>query len=314
MFFLILYVYHLQESMERIELSTSLNLSRIVQGHWTLSDWGLGAGEILSHIEQNIDLGVTTFDHADIYGDYTCEELFGNALRLKPELRNKIEIITKTGIKLLSDKYPERKIKSYDYSESHIIGSVESSLKKLGTDRIDLLLLHRPSPLINPEEVAVAFSKLKKDGKVLSFGVSNFTPSQFKMLNSYIDDNLVTNQVEISPAHLEHFDNGNMDFFLHKRICPMAWSPVARGGIFNPSNAKERRINEELNKIADELLVNAPDKIAYAWLLKHPSMIIPVVGTRKIQRLKNAIEALNIDMSTEQWLRIYNASTGVELP
>ena len=300
--------------MNNIKLSESLQVSPIIHGHWRLFDWGLSLQEILTLTQKTIELGVTTFDHADIYGNYECEELFGNVLNLKKGHRKDIQIITKCGIKLLSDKYPHRNFKTYDYSYSHIINSVENSLKNLNTDYIDLLLLHRPSPFFDPNEVSKAFSQLKKSGKVLNFGVSNFNPEQFDMLNSYCEDKLVTNQVEISPLCLEHFENGNINHFLKERIVPMAWSPLAQGKVFSPSNDQENRVNNCMLQIADELGVNSLDKVAYSWLLSHPTSIIPIVGSGKIERIKNAVDSLNIKMSTEQWLRIYNASSGVELP
>ncbi|HQB79099.1 MAG TPA: aldo/keto reductase, partial [Tenuifilaceae bacterium] len=160
--------------MVRIALASNLSISRVVHGHWRLSDWNLTPQQLLSLVQGAMEIGVTTFDHADIYGGYTCEQLFGNALALKPELRPQLQIVTKCGIKLMSPKYPERTVKHYDYSYAHIVDSVNASLKNFGTSYIDLLLLHRPAPFINPEEVAKAFSVLGQSGKVLQFGVSNF--------------------------------------------------------------------------------------------------------------------------------------------
>lgn len=300
--------------MKKISLAENLEISKIVHGHWRLNDWNLSNQELLSLIEHTIELGITTFDHADIYGDYSCEELFGNALRLNRKLRKNIQIITKCGIKPKSKKHPELKIKYYDYSFDHIVNSVNSSLNNFGTDYIDLLLLHRPAPFFNPEEVAKAFSYLKESGKVLQFGVSNFNSLQFEMLNSYLDTKLVTNQVEISPYYLDNFENGNIDYFLKEKIKPMAWSPLAGGKINNPSDEKGQRLYKVLSEIAEELNVDNIDQIVYSWLLNHPAQIIPVIGTGKIERIKNAIEALNIKLSLEQWYRIYNTSTGNELP
>ena len=181
----------------RIKLNDALEISRIVSGVWRLAEWKLSDQELVTLIKQSIELGVTTFDHADIYGNYECEKLFGRALALEKDLKNKIEIVTKCGIVLASDKYPERKLKVYDYSFNHIVGSVERSLVNLGVDHIDMLLLHRPAPFFDPEEVARAFNHLQKQGKVRHFGVSNFTPMQFDMLNTVADQKLVTNQVEI---------------------------------------------------------------------------------------------------------------------
>ncbi len=300
--------------MDKIKLTDNLEVSRLVHGHWRLADWKLSNKELLKFTQQVIDLGITTFDHADIYGDYSCERIFGEALKLKKELRKDIQLITKCGIKLISNQFPTRKIKYYDYSYNYIVSSVENSLKNFGTDYIDLLLLHRPAPYFNPEEVAKAFAHLKKEGKVLHLGVSNFNVQQYEMLNTYVEGKLVTNQVEISPFCLEHFENGNMDYFLKERIKPMAWSPLAGGEVFKPTDVKGIRIVNALLEVAFELNVDSIDKIMYSWLLKHPSKIIPVIGSGKIERIKQGIAALDIDMSLEQWYKIYNAATGVELP
>jgi predicted oxidoreductase len=279
-----------------------------------LANWKLSDQELLKLTEQAFELGITTFDHADIYGDYRCEKLFGDALKLRKGIRKDIKIITKCGIKLITDKFPARKLKYYDYSFNHIVSSVDNSLKNFGTDYIDLLLLHRPAPFFNPEEVASAFSSLKKSGKVIHFGVSNFNPMQFEMLNACTDENLVTNQVEISPYCLEHFENGNIDYFLKEKIKPMAWSPLAKGKLINPRDEKGQRIHDKLLEVAGELNVPTIEKIIYSWLLNHPTSIIPIVGTSKIERIKHAVEAVNIDMSLEQWYKIYTASTGKEVP
>lgn len=205
-------------------------------------------------------------------------------------------------------------MKIYNYSYEHIVSSVENSLKNLKTDYLDLLLLHRPSPFFDPEEVAKAFDHLKESGKVKYFGVSNFNITQFEMLQKYLSVELMTNQVEISPYCLEHFENGNMDYFIREKIRPMAWSPLAGGQLFNPNNPKAERVRNVLIKIAAELDTNSIDIVAYAWLLKHPVNIIPIIGSGKIERINSAVEALNIEMSLEQWFYIYNAAKGEELP
>jgi predicted oxidoreductase len=213
--------------MQKIKLNEDLELSRIVHGLMRLSEWGFSKKERLNLIESIMDLGITSFDHADIYGDYRCEELFGEALALKPEIRNDIQLITKCGIKMISKNRPEHKLKHYDTNKEHIISSVENSLKNLETDYIDLLLIHRPDPLMNPDQVAEAFKFLKAQGKVLNFGVSNFEPAEFEMLSSRLDFPLVTNQIEVSVMALENFDNGSIDKCLEKNIVPMALSPLA---------------------------------------------------------------------------------------
>jgi predicted oxidoreductase len=300
--------------MNKISLTNNFGLSRIVHGQMRMGDWKMSINELSAFMEELVELGVTSFDHADIYGNYTCEALLGEVLSLNKGLRNKIEIITKCGIKLVSDKFPERKIKYFDYSFEHIITSVNNSLKNLRTDHIDLLLLHRPAPFFDPEVAARAFSLLKSEGKVLHFGVSNFTSDQYEMLNKYTEEKLVTNQVEISPYCLEHFENGNIDFFLKDNIKPMAWSPLAGGKLLSPYDEKGPRVLRALMQVSEELNINNVDKVIYAWLLKPPVTIMPVVGSGRIERLKYAVDALEIDMTLEQWYTIYIASLGKELP
>ena len=297
----------------RIALNDNLSLSRIVHGYWRLRDWNLSDDQLLKLIEQVLELGITSFDHADIYGNHTCEAYFGRALAVKPELREKMELISKCGIKMATNYNPELDIKIYDYSTEYIIKQAETSLKNLGTDRLDLLLLHRPAPFFNPEEVAKAFDQLKSSGKVLNFGVSNFSPAQFDTLQSYLDMPLATNQVEISVSCLEHFENENTEYFLKHKIKPMAWSPLAGGAIFNPKTEKDQRLTAVLKSIAGELNTDI-DQVMYAWLLKHPTGIMPIVGSQHINRIKSAVDALEIELSLEQWYKIYIASKGEDLP
>lgn len=298
----------------RINLTDHFSLSRIIHGQMRMNDWNMGNRQLLDLFKQLLNLGITTFDHADIYGNYTCEARLGEVMSLEKGLRNKLEIVTKCGIKLVSDKYPDRKVKYYDYSYDHIITSVNNSLKNFRTDRIDLLLLHRPAPFFDPEMAAKAFAGLKRDGKVLHFGVSNFTPLQFETLNSFTEEKLVTNQVEISPYCLEHFENGNIDFFLKEKIKPMAWSPVAGGRLLNPHDDKGPRIMRVLREVAGELGVSPVDKVIYAWMLMHPVQMMPIVGTGKLERIRYAVEALNLQLSLEQWYKIFIAVRGKELP
>ena len=196
--------------MEQLTFSPTLRVSRFALGFWRLNEWKMSPQELLYFIESVLDTGITTFDHADIYGDYSCETLFGEALKRNPALRHKMQLVTKCGIKLPSEKFPGRKINFYDTSYDHILQSVHRSLKNLQTDHLDLLLIHRPDPLMDPAETARAFEELHKAGTVLHFGVSNFLPSDTEMLQAYLNFPLVTNQVEISPLHLDHFENGNM--------------------------------------------------------------------------------------------------------
>lgn len=296
--------------MDRIRLCEEVEVSRIVHGQWRLNKWGLDKQGILSEIEQCLALGVTTFDHADIYGDYTCESLFGAALAMKPELRAKIRIVTKCGIKLLSKNRPEHALKYYDTGKEHIVRSVERSLVNFHTDHIDLLLIHRPDPLMDPAEVAEAFLCLKREGKVLSFGVSNFKASQVNMLSAYLEFPLVTNQIEISPLYLEHFGNGVIDQCLERRIPPMAWSPLAGGKILTAEDEKPTRLRQTLEKIQEEIGAASMGQVVYAWLLSHPSKIIPIVGSHEISRIKEAVDALQFKLTRQQWFEIWQSATG----
>ncbi|WP_088042160.1 aldo/keto reductase family oxidoreductase [Bacillus sp. EAC] len=300
--------------MKRIQLAEDLEFSQIIHGLWRLSEWNMTTKQLVTFIEECIELGITTFDHADIYGGYTCEEIFGKALAFKPELREKIQIVTKCGIKLKSAKFPELKMNHYDTSKEHILMSVNNSLKNLQTDYIDLLLIHRPNPFMDPKEVAEAFNQLQSEGKVRHFGVSNFLPSQFNMLQEHLNTPLVTNQIEVSPMQLEHFEKGTVDLLLEKGIAPMIWSPLAGGQIFTSQTDKAESIRTMLGEIAAEIGANSIDEVMYSWILAHPANMMPIVGSGKIERVRTAVESSRLSMTAEQWLRIYVAGMGHSLP
>lgn len=300
--------------MDRIQLASDLSFSRIIHGLWRLADWNYTDEETLSLIEQCLEFGISTFDHADIYGDYLCEELFGKALALKPELREQIELVTKCGIVLESSNRPEHKSHHYNTSKQHIITSLEQSLKNFQTDYIDTLLIHRPDPFMNPEEVAEAFTILKDSGKVRYFGVSNFKQHQYTMLQSYLDFKLVTNQIEISAYQLENIDDGTLNFCLERRIAPMAWSPLAGGEIFTGTDEKAIRLRSTLTRIAEEINAGGLDEVLYAWVLNHPANIMPIVGTGKKERINSAVSALEHKLTLDQWFEILHSSMGHEVP
>lgn len=300
--------------MNKVQLSENLILSKIVHGWWRAESWGNTPSENLALIEKCIELGITSFDHADIYGGGICEELFGQALSLKPELREKIQIITKCGIRFIHPNMPKNDGHYYDTSYEHIIYAVDKSLKGLKTDYIDLLLIHRPDMFMNPLEVKKAFEELKLSGKVRNFGVSNFTPSQFEMLQSYLDFPLVTNQLELSVACYDNFENGAIENALKHRINPMAWSPLDGGKLFNQNNEKYTRLKTALEEVKNEISANNISEIAYAWLLSHPSGILPVAGTKEINRLNDALNALHIKLTKKQWFKILDANRGYEVP
>ncbi|WP_017727617.1 aldo/keto reductase [Halalkalibacterium ligniniphilum] len=296
--------------MKRIQLTEELSFSQMIHGLWRLMDWNLTKEELLFLIEQIMDFDITTFDHADIYGSYQCEERFGEAISLKPSLRAKMEIVTKCDIKLVSNRRPEHRLKHYDTSKQHIIQSVERSLKNFRTDYIDVLLLHRPDPLMDPAEVAEVFSQLKREGKVRAFGVSNFLPSQVDMLSAYLQEPLVTNQIELSVIELKHFHDGTIDKCLEKRMPPMAWSPLTGGRIFKEECEQAKRLNKTLAKIAEELNTRSIDSILYAWLLHHPVRVMPIIGSGKLERIQKAVEATEISLTREQWFEIWISSLG----
>lgn len=299
--------------MKQVKLSEEVSISNIVHGIWRLTEWRMSDQEIIKLVEDCYDLGIDTFDHADIYGDYMCEELFGNALSQAPELNRNIKVVSKCGIKLLSQNRPDHYIKHYDTSFEHIVWSAENSLKKLRRDNLDVLLIHRPDPFINLEEVAKAFSLLKEQGKVKEFGVSNFLPSQFDALQSYLDFPLVTNQIEISVAALHEFDNGTIDHCQQHQIHPMAWSPLAGGAIFSAETHRYLTIRNVLHKISKQLDAST-DQVLYAWLLAHPVGIIPIVGSGKLERIKKAVSSQEIKLSRQQWFELWVASKGENVP
>lgn len=300
--------------MERIQLTDDLSFSRIVHGLWRLADWNQPKERTFALIEHCLEKGITTFDHADIYGSYMCEQLFGEALALKPELRAKMEIVTKCGIVLESPNRPQHRSHHYNTSKEHILQSVNQSLENLQTDYIDVLLIHRPDPFMDPVQVAEAFTQLKEEGKVRYFGVSNFKHHQYNMLQSYLDFPLVTNQIELSAYNLENFEDGTLNLCLEKRIAPMAWSPLAGGDIFSADNEKAARLRKTLEKVAGEIGAPGIDAVLYAWLLNHPANIIPIVGSGKTDRIDAAVHALQYKLTLDQWFEILHSSMGHDVP
>ena len=293
--------------MKKISLAENGSLiSPIVAGVMKWGKWGaaLDVTQMANLISGSVELGVTTFDHADIYGGYTTEEEFGNAFIETRIPRESVQLITKCGIKYRCDQRPNYKIKSYDHSAAHIKNSVENSLKNLNTDYIDLLLIHRPGPLMDPVEIAECIHELKQSGKIHFFGVSNFTPSQMSLFRREIE--ISTNQIEVSLKHLNPFTDGTLDYCFEHKIRPMAWSPLGGGKWMSENAAKFSEIANELNTTLDIL--------CYAFLLHHPARIIPVIGTSKLDRIRLAIKALELKLSDEQWYELYTYSSGENLP
>ncbi|EKO3916291.1 aldo/keto reductase family oxidoreductase [Vibrio fluvialis] len=288
--------------------------SELVQGYWRLGEWGMTAQERLTFLKQHLELGITTVDHADIYGNYECEQLFGEALALEPSLREQLQIVTKCDIKLCSAKFPERKINHYDTSAAHIYQSVNNSLERLHVNEIDVLLIHRPDVLMDADEVAEAFTELHKVGKVKHFGVSNFSPAQFELLQSRLGKPLVTNQVEINPLNFDVAHDGTLDQMQMLRTRPMAWSCLGGGAIFNGDSEQAQRVRAVLEELLEELGAESIDQVIYAWVRALPSKPLPIIGSGKIERVQAAVEALDLTLSREQWYRVWVASKGHGVP
>tara|TARA_B100000945_G_scaffold315420_1_gene314575 strand:- start:4103 stop:4936 length:834 start_codon:yes stop_codon:yes gene_type:complete len=272
--------------------------------------WGKNLSEILMTelIEKSVSLGINTFDHADIYGGYTTEKSFGNALSLSKIDRESIFLISKCGIQYPSDKRP-LKVKYYDYSKGHIRFSVENSLKNLKTDYLDILLLHRPSPLMNPKEISEEIDKLKEEGKIKSFGVSNFTNSQIKFISK--ETKVLWNQIEFSLTNNHPMIDGTLDYLQENNIGVMAWSPL--GSFFKEKNEKQKRITILFNELSEKYNCTH-DQLLLAWILKHPANIYPVLGSTNPNRLKLAVNAIKINLEIDDWFLILKASDGKKIP
>jgi predicted oxidoreductase len=284
-------------------------LSSIVAGAWRMNDWNWSAAQRLRWVEQCLELGVTSFDHADIYGGYTVEALFGQALALAPRLREHMQLVGKCGIALVGPARPQHRIKHYDTSAAHLMASVENSLRALHTDRLDLLLIHRPDPLMDADEVARCIEALRASGKVLHFGVSNFTPGQFELLASRTP--LATNQIELHPLHLAPLTDGTLDQLQRLRVRPMVWSPLSGGALLTGGDERSRRVQAALAELAQRHGAT-PAGIAFAWLLRHPSRPLPVAGSRRIEALQEAVAALTIRLDAQEWTQIWQSATGHE--
>jgi len=280
------------------------SFSRIIAGAWRWHEVSSDVVERLIHT--SLDEGITTFDHADIYGDHGNEEIFGNALRKNPSLRSRMELVTKCGIKFPSAKRPKSWTKHYDTSKEHIVRSAENSLKMLNSDHLDLLLIHRPDPLLNPVEVAEAFAQLRQQGKILHVGVSNFTSAQFEMLQKFLPFPLVTNQIEISLSTTAPLFDGTLDVLMKHEVSPMAWSPLGGGKLISNNRGSLFSKAAEYNATETHL--------SLAWLLKHPSRIFPVIGTTKPERIMESAMAININLDRQDWFEMLKQVRGFDVP
>ncbi len=276
----------------------------------TWGSWGkqLSEHDMILLMHHCIENQITTFDHADIYGAYTTEGDFGNALAKSGITRSEIQLISKCGIQYVCENR-NNTIKHYDYAKDYIEWSVNQSLKHLKTDYLDLLLLHRPSPLMHPQEIAEAIIPLKKAGKIKAFGLSNFTPLQTDTIHSEVP--VSANQIQVALTHFDAMLNGSLDHMMLNGITPMAWNPL--GSLFKDENEQTTRIKQLLPELTEKYQATE-DQLLLAWLLKHPSGIHPVIGTTNKDRITNAVKALNITLSLEDWFRLLTASQGHKVP
>ena len=289
---------------------SKIPFSKIIAGTMTWGIWGKNCSteQMITLMNSCLESGITAFDHADIYGGYTTEKDFGKAFSESKIDRKDIQLISKCGIQMISENR-NNTIKHYSYSKDYIIASAEQSLKHLQTDYLDLLLLHRPSPLMQADEIAEAVEKLKIDGKILDFGVSNFTPSQCDLIETKIKINY--NQIEFSITKLEPMLDGSLDHIQTNRITPMCWSPL--GTVFRKDDEQSQRILKVADELASKYEVSN-DIILLSWILKHPAGILPVCGTADKNRLSKLMQATTFEMELEDWFSLWTASTGKDVP
>jgi predicted oxidoreductase len=299
-----------KNAMTRVKLQKGLSLSRIVYGMWRIGDdANTSPKHVQAKIEACLSQGITTLDQADIYGGYTAEAILGQCFKQAPKLRNKVEIVTKCGIVAPAGRYADAKVKHYDTSAKHIEKSIDHSLREMNIDEIDLLLIHRPDPMMNHLETGKALDKAVKSGKVRAVGVSNFLPHDLTLLQSAMKTRLVTNQIELSLIAHQGFTNGEVAFLQEQGLAPMAWSPLGGGSLFA---AKHRKLKEKLDAIGKESGVDA-SAVATAWLLAHPANILPVMGTNNLDRINRISDALSVSMDRQTWFELYTIALGREV-
>lgn len=297
--------------MERIDLTPDITLSRLVYGMWRIGDdKDTSPAHVQAKIEACLAQGITTMDQADIYGGYTAEAVLGAALKASPGLRDKIEIVTKCDILVGAGRHSAVRVKHYDTSAAHINASVEASLRDLATDHIDLLLIHRPDPLMDPDETGPALDALIDSGKVRAVGVSNFRPWDYSLLQSSMENTLVANQIEMSLIAPQAFTNGDLAFLQERMIAVMAWSPLGGGALFDGSRPA---LMAALARIGKDQGVDA-SAVAIAWLLRHPARILPVLGTNSLPRIAAIGEAAKVVLDRQTWFELYSLAIGKEVP
>ena len=296
--------------MIRVKLNEQFSLSRMAYGMWRLGDdEDTSPARVQAKVDACLAQGITTMDQADIYGGYMAEEILGNALK-GTGLRSEIEIVTKCDIVAPAGRHAQARVKYYDTSRQHITQSVEDSLRLMGIEQIDLLLIHRPDPIMDHHETGTTLDDLVASGKVSNIGVSNFRPWDMDLLQSAMKTRLVTNQIEISVIANDAFTNGDLAYLQRHDIKPMAWSPLAGGALFTDANASLIAI---MRRLGDKQGGDT-SAVALAWLMAHPANIIPVVGTNNLDRLRALSTAFDVELGREDWFEIYTAALGHEVP
>ena len=282
------------------------NLSPIVAGvmNWGVWDKNLNTKEMENMINVCLENKITTFDHADIYGDYTTEADFGKAFSSSKIAREKLQFISKCGIQMVTENR-KNSIKHYEYSKDYIIWSVENSLKNLQTDYLDVFLLHRPSPLMRTDEIAEAVLKLQSDGKIIDFGLSNFTTSQTELIRQ--TTTVLFNQVQFSATRFEPMVDGSFDYMQTNGIRPMSWNPL--GSVFREDNSQTRRMKKLLATLVSKYHLGS-DSILLSWILKHPAQVIPIAGTVNVARIQSLMKAVELELDQEDWFAIWTESIG----
>lgn len=286
-------------------------VSRIVAGMWRMCDWQMSIAERVRFIEQCLELGVSTFDHANIYGMGGVETQFGEALAQAPGLRQRIQLVTKCGIEFAGVDGSNARIKHYDLSAERIAACVEQSLRKFGVEQLEILLIHRPSPLMDYDEIAGAFERLHTAGKVAHFGVSNFSRVQFDALNRRYP--LVTNQIELSPLQLAALDDGTLDRLQDLGVAPMLWSALGGGRLFKAETPRARTALTAF-EAAGKVLGLSTAGAVYAWLLRLPCRAVPLTGSGRIEAVREAVAATKVEMDLQHWFELLAAVRGCDVP
>jgi predicted oxidoreductase len=301
--------------MKRIRLAANgPEFSRMVYGTWRLLDGEPTPQQINRRLHTCLDLGMTTIDTAEIYGLYEVEQLLGSALALTPGLRDQLELVTKAGIYVPCSYHPERRTAHYNATGPRLVKSLEKSLRLLGTDHVELFLVHRPDWLTRADDTAAGLNELLHDGKIRAAGVSNYSVSQFDLLNSHMTQSLVTNQIEFHLLHPEPITDGTLNQCEKLGVRPMAWSPLAGGRMFELGNPAAQRLAAIAKSMSSRYNAATLEQLAYAWIIANPSQPLPVFGTTRLERIQSAAEAAEIALEREDWYALWEAAQGRRVP